>query len=429
MKSELGVILMVILFAILSIVFGVLAYSNFKTIDGNDVEADAFGARIEKEKAETRDLEGTIAEYDEKKALYGEKIAKALQLAAYYRSEAVAFRRAHEQRLDMTKSGQAFEQQVKDVASTVAKVKVKTLAQIEAEITQLRTDMEKKVAEDNAKKDKVIEEVRLEKDKFQKLSKGHVEKMNYANSQLGNTKQELKDLTTREVIHAKLRDQADGHIVYSDFDHNICSIDLGTGDGVKNGFRFEVFTMEAGNRHNTKAYIEVVKASEKQSQCVVVRRPVTLPTDPFSSYIGTEPEEKYNPLSKSGKKDYSAEPMIGGITVMTGQTINNPINDGDLIQNPFYDPGHTRTFYIAGSKEIVGGRQKSAIRYNRQEIKDTAERYGAKVSAVIDTNVNYVIQQKIFSHNPPDDPEFEKAIDLGIPVIYEWELFRFLSNE
>ena len=429
MKSEIGVILMVVLFAILSIVFGVFAYMNFKDIDGNDQEGNAYSTRIEKERATKIELEGTVAEYEEKKQLYSDKISKLQQEAAYLKSEINAFKRAHEKRLELTKTGQAFDQQVKDVAATVAKVKAKTLSQIEAEITQLRTDMEKRVAEDTAKKDKVIEEVRLEKEKFQGLNKKHVDKMNYANSQLGNTKQELKDLTTREVIHAKLRDQADGKVSFSDTERNICSINIGTGDGVKNGFRFEVFTMEAGNVHNTKAYIEIVNATEKASQCIVIRRPVTLPQDQLSSYTASQPEEKYNPLAKSGKKDYSAEPMLGGKVVMTGQNLDNPIMSGDLIQNPFYDPGHTRTFYIAGSKEIVGGRQKSAIRYNRSEIKDMAERYGAKVVPVVDTNVNYIIAQKIFSHNPPDDVEFEKAIDLGIPVIYEWELFRFLSNE
>ncbi|MEI6234755.1 MAG: BRCT domain-containing protein [Planctomycetota bacterium] len=429
MKSELGVILMVIVFAILSLVFGVSAYFNMQEIEGNEVEGKAFATLIEKEKQTTRDLSEKIAEYEEKKQIYTEKIAKSQAQADYYRQLSTSLRKAHEKRLELQKSGKDFEQQVKAVSQTVSTVKQKTLAQIEAEITQLRNDMEKKVAEDGKKKDAVVEEVRLEKEKFQKAGKLHVDKMNYAKSQAGNTVQELRDLTTREVVHAKLRDRAVGKVVLSDVERNLVSIDLGTGDGVKNGFRFEVFAMAPGNKHVTKAYIEVTNAGEKQSHCLVIRRPIALPEDPLSSYIGSEPEEKFSPLIKSGKKDASAEVMTSSRIVMTGQNLNNPIAEGDLIQNPFFEAGGQRTFYIAGSKELVGGRQKSAIRYNRSEIKDMAERYGAKVLPAVDTSINYVIAQKIFSRNPPDDTEFEKAVDLGIPVIYEWELFRFLSNE
>ena len=89
------------------------------------------------------------------------------------------------------------------------------------------------------------------------------------------------------------------------------------------------------------------------------------------------------------------------------------------------------TFYIAGAKEIVNEQQKSAIRYRWTEIKAVIEAYGGKVSPVADTTVDYVIAQK----NPKTEgtdaekAEFQKAVDLGLPVIYEWELFRFLESK
>ena len=150
-----------------------------------------------------------------------------------------------------------------------------------------------------------------------------------------------------------------------------------------------------------------------------------MPTDTQSGYVATEPEEIYSPVAQSGKKGFSAEVMTATKTVMSGQNMMDPVVEGDLIQNPFFDAGRQIIFYIAGSKEVVGERQKSAIRYRWTEIKDMAERYGAKVVAEVDTNVNYVIAQK----NPGDDPEYKKAVDFGIPIVYEWELFRFLDNK
>lgn len=424
MKSELGVILMVIVLAILSIVFGVFAYLNFKEIDGNDKPEDAYSVRIDKEKQTARELKDQIEEYEGKKQVFSQQITKTLQLGEYYKKQMNEFKVAHEKRLGLAKQGKDFEQLVKDISGVVTKTKTKTLGQVEADITTARTDMEKKLADVTAKKAVIQAEVLAKKNDFQAVGKKHVVEMNYVNSQLGDTKQVLRDLTTREVIHAKILDRADGKVVLADYERNFVSIDLGTGDGVKNGFRFEVFAMLPGNKHVTKAYIEVRDAGEKQSQCVVLRRPVVLPQDSLSGYLASEPEEKYSPIAKSGKAGASAEKMSGGKVVMSGQTLENPIVDGDLIQNPFYEAGVQRVFYIAGSKEVVGERQKSAVQYRWTEIRDAAERYGAKVLPAVDTSVNYVIAQK----NPQDDPEFKKAVDLGIPVIYEWELFRFLDN-
>ncbi len=241
---------------------------------------------------------------------------------------------------------------------------------------------------------------------------------------MGDTKSVLADLTTREPKPAQILDRVDGHVVLSDIIRNFVTIDIGTGVGVKNGMRFEVFTMRPGNQHLTRAYIEVRNAGVTSSECMVIQRPIVLPEDKLSGYLAKEPEEKYNPITQSGKKGASAEPFVGGRTVMTGQSVDNPIIEGDSIQNPFFDAGHPRTFYIAGSKEVVGERQKSAIRYRWTDIRDAAVRHGAKVVTAIDTSVDYVIAQK----NPQEDPEFKKAVDLGIPVIYEWNCSASLTT-
>ena len=202
------------------------------------------------------------------------------------------------------------------------------------------------------------------------------------------------------------------------------SINLGTGAGVKNGFRFEVFTYRPGHVRKVKGYGEVTKAGDVQSECMVLNYPIELPSDPLADYVSAQPEEIYSPLSQSGKKGSSANRMTATHPTIFGQDKLDPIVEGDNIQNPFFEPSRPITFYIVDLKDQTGERQKSAIRYTRQEIAAVAERYGAKVVDSVDTNVNYVIAQK----NPGDDPEYKKAVDLGIPIVYEWELFRFYGQ-
>ena len=53
------------------------------------------------------------------------------------------------------------------------------------------------------------------------------------------------------------------------------------------------------------------------------------------------------------------------------------------------------------------------------------EAYGNKVADAVSLDVNYIVAQK---NAKAEDPEFQKGVDLGLPVLYEWELFRFLDN-
>jgi len=206
--------------------------------------------------------------------------------------------------------------------------------------------------------------------------------------------------------------------------HSLAVIDIGTTVGVRNGYRFEVYTMKPGNKKVVKGYLEVQRANASKSECIIVHRPVLMPKDAFSDYVADQPEEMYSPYQKSGKQDATAAPLTGASrpTVM-GMNPLNPIVEGDLIQNPFFNTKKKLTFYICKA-EMVEAQQKNMIKYRRGEIKSVAEFYGAKVVDAVDADVNYVIVQK-----KPEDDQYKKAKDLGIPMIYEWELFRFLDNK
>lgn len=424
MKSELGVILAVVLLGLMSIFFGVMYYLNSGEINGQ-TPGDSMEAKATVRKREIKDIQDKIEEYQVKLTVRSEALDRERDAYEALKVERINFEKRYTDRQGVKKEGEEFAAQASAINGKVSELKGKTLASINKEVSLERERMDKNV--DTASKQKTEAQSRVLnlKEAYTKDAKLHLADMNYQKSQLSDTKEILKDLTQREPVHAVIHNRAAGKVILSDPLRNFVAINIGTGAGVKNGFRFEIYTIQPGNKHKTKAYGIVRNAGVTQSECMIDARPIELPTDTQSGYVATEPEEIYSPVAQSGKKGFSAEIMTATKTVMSGQNMMDPVVEGDLIQNPFFDAGRQIIFYIAGSKEVVGERQKSAIRYRWTEIKDMAERYGAKVVAEVDTNVNYVIAQK----NPGDDPEYKKAVDFGIPIVYEWELFRFLDNK
>ncbi len=134
MKNELGVILMVILFAILSIVFGVMAYLNFTEIAGGDKPANAPDAKIAEERKKIDEFETKIAEYTDRKVKLNDEIGKQLHQVEFLKSEAREIKLGQQRRFEQKQAGLAFKKQVEDNAATVGKVKSATLSKVEADI-------------------------------------------------------------------------------------------------------------------------------------------------------------------------------------------------------------------------------------------------------------------------------------------------------
>lgn len=423
MKSEFGVIVATVLVAIVAIVFGVMAFMNNRTIEG-DTPGDSLDTKIS-------DLTGQVVKTTDELALYDEKArrfqAELMQTQADIDTltrEREAYIAEYTRRQKLLKAGQEYAAKAAELQTIVDAKKEESKKQINDEESRDRRETTEKVDALTAIKTKAQADVAKLTADFDATVKRNRDQMNYQRSQLSGQKGLLADLTQREPEHANLIDQADGKVVASDPLRNVFSINLGTGSGVQNGFRFEVFTYRPGHKRKIKGYGEVTKAGDVQSECMVLNYPIDLPGDPLADYVAAQPEEIFSPLSQSGKKGASANRMTATKPIIFGQDKLDPIVEGDFIQNPFFEPNRQLTFYVVDLKDMTGERQKSAIRYTRPEIEAAAQRYGAKVVEAVDTNVNYVIVQK----NPGDDPEYKKAVDLGIPIVYEWELFRFLDN-
>lgn len=432
MKDEIGPLIALILFVILTGVFGTFAYMKQQELEGDNPDrSKSKDADILKIKKEIQTLQSDIADAKDLQFKLRENIRKQQSLYDYYSDLFGEYGQEYERRRQLVAWADSFEKQASELSGTVNKLKNDTLSRVNKETTEVREKMEKELQDKNAAKEAAIARLRQEKDAFDIDTKKYRATRNYEQSGLDESKSVLSDLTQREVERADIFNEVDGHVVFSDPVHGVVVIDRGTAAGVKNGFRFECFAQKPGGEKLVKGYLEVKRADVSKSECLLVERPVLMPKDPLSAYQAKDPEELYSPYQESGKKSFSAQPLSGaGKMTILGKPKNEPIVEGDCIQNPFYSPGKTFTFHIAGAKEIANERQKSAIRYRWTEIKSVIEQYGHTYSPIADTTVNYVIAQK----NPRDGTdaekaEFQKAVDLGLPVIYEWELFRFLDSK
>jgi len=431
MKKDHGPLIAAIVFLLLSLGFGGGAWYWRSEIAFDD-PARSQDAKIKQLQDEIHKKEGEIADYRAKAALYREQIRKQQVTYDSLADQYTGYGIEYDRRRRLVEWAANFEKQASELSGMVSNKKNETLTKINREASDIREQMEKTVQAKSADKEAAIARTRQATEEFNADTKKYRLQKNYEQSGLDESKSVLTDLTQREIEHAKVFDQADGHVVLSDPVHNLVVIDIGTAAGVKDGYRFECFALRPFKQRVRKGFIEVRHAGVSESNCMIVERLVALPRDPLSAYVASEPEETYSPYQESGKKGFSVQQLTGIPKIaMMGMNKDDPIAEGDLVQNPFFSPGRKLTFYIAGAKEIVNEQQKSAIRYRWTEIKAVVEAYGGRVSPVADTTVDYVIAQK----NPKTEgtdaekAEFQKAVDLGLPVIYEWELFRFLDTK
>jgi hypothetical protein len=427
MKEENGPLIALVAFIVLSLFFGVMAYQNKKEIDGPDPE-HTMQKGIDDKVASIQSLESEISSTKFKITGFRKQIEVQQSRYEFFADSLDDYTSEYTRRLKLKESADAYDKQGQDLADKVTQRKTATLTAINKETSEVREKMEAEVSEKTKAREAAVGRTNQLNEDLVAEGKKHVQNMNYERTRLGDSKQTLSDLTHREIERAPVFTEPDGKIVFADDVHNILVINIGTAAGVHNGYRFEVFAMRPGKKKVSKGYLEVVRADASKSECRYLNRAILMPKDSFSEYVADQPEEMFSPYQQSGQKESTAAPLMGTPKpIVMGFNPQDPIVEGDFVQNPFFNPGKSYTFYIAGSKELDRdtGKQKSAIRYRWTEIKSVVEAYGGKVVNDVDINVHYIIAQK----DPNSDEKFQKGVDLGIPVIYEWELFRFLDTK
>ncbi|HYF49742.1 MAG TPA: BRCT domain-containing protein [Planctomycetota bacterium] len=432
MKEENGPLIALVIFILLSALFGYWAYGHYTEVVGDEQNGGppSMDKKIKAERDEIAVLEGDVKKARQDIDLLGAGIFQQKEEYSYQKNLYDAFEGEEQRRIKLHEVMTKNSQQADELNDKINTKKNETLSRITTETSDVRERMDRELQVLTTDKEASAGRQRVLNEEFEADKKKYLASKNYEQSTLDESKSILADLTQRDIERAEVLTEVDGKVVLADVVTNVVIIDIGTAVGVKNGMRFEAFTIRPGNKKVVKCYLEVKKADVSKSECIIVRRPVLLPKDPLSEYVAGQPEEMFSPYQESGKKGATAQPLSGKPRPTVMENRQDPIVEGDFIQNPFFSTKKTLTFYIAGAKEIQNERQKSAIRYKAAEIKAVVEAYGGKVSATPDVGCDYMIAQKSPQEGTDAErAEFIRAKDLGLPVVYEWELFRFLENK
>lgn len=163
--------------------------------------------------------------------------------------------------------------------------------------------------------------------------------------------------------------EPDGEILHADNQMSLAWINLGRTHGLPRGLPFDVFQVKKGGRRKLKGRIEVLDLEDHMAKVAIV------------------------------------------------QTVDatDPIVKGDYVISPLFDKSEQKIFVLVG--EMVNAD------YGRQEIIRKIVEAGSKVDAEVTVQTDYIVAGK----DAELLPEFQRALQLGIRVMREGELLKFLA--
>jgi hypothetical protein len=207
-----------------------------------------------------------------------------------------------------------------------------------------------------------------------------------------------------------------GRILTSDPEHDLAVINLGTRHGVKPGMRFEVRQIRHSNHVVHKGNLEVKTAGPEVSTCTILVKEIRLPRCPVCSYTGSQPEELYCPKctapgTSQGVQRLNDTPKI----IEVGKDLTDPIIKGDLVYNPLFTPGKKTRYAVSGTPLL----ERTA--YGIKAIKDTIAFYNNVVDERLTAQTDVLIALR-------SSEDLRRAKELGIKIIYGFELFRYLEQ-
>jgi hypothetical protein len=246
------------------------------------------------------------------------------------------------------------------------------LVTIRAEKRQVETDLsnlQQQFKAMQARMQAQIEQLRTEMQEAEKKNNIEVAALR---SEISEKKRRIQELIKKEPQTMMWVDP-DGEIVLADNKLGNCWVDLGRRDGLRVGSVFEVFRYIKGGRRKEKGRIEIKKIENDLSQAAIIE--------------SLDPED-------------------------------DPIVKGDHIISPFFDKHEVKEFVFAG--ELVNPL------YSKQEVVKMIEEMGGKVAppGQLSVETDFLIAGK----GAEETEEYARAIDLGITVLREEELFKYLGK-
>ncbi len=187
-------------------------------------------------------------------------------------------------------------------------------------------------------------------------------------------KQTLEELTRQEVIRRDLI-TIQGKIFNPDIKNGFAFIDLGQNDNLVPGLKFRTFRRDKGGARRWKGIVTVKKI--------------------FDTY-------SFVSISK--------------IT-----DLDDPLTDGDYINNVFFDPGRIKHIVLIGKFE------RPRFKYNRIEIKRRLERMGAKVEEEVSLRTDFALIGRDPENTDLDYNNYEIVQKIRVPVVDEKQAKEYVN--
>ncbi|GEM_PF-4194604 len=244
-----------------------------------------------------------------------------------------------------------------------------SIKQLQDEITSLRSKIAEKVREGETAMSSIDKEISEETTKLNMMVAEKQGRIKELDSKLSDTKERYAKLQARQAAVVEAT-EADGQLLYVDLERGIAHLDLGRLHTLFRGTKFEVFRVVKAGKKKTLGEIEILDLGEERSRVAIIS--VADPSDPPRA--------------------------------------------GDLVSNVAFDRNKPKVFSIAGQLKF---------KYSRDDMRRRLAEWGARVSDDVGPSTTILIVGDRYQ----EDPNWQRAIEIGTPMIRERELYDALGIE
>jgi len=232
-------------------------------------------------------------------------------------------------------------------------------------------------------------------------------------TELDQTKDELQKASQREPADVDV--SYDGVVLTVNVETRQAVISIGEEQGVKRGMRFEVFQVRRGGRRAHKGYLVVRSTGRETANCIILEQAVNLGRCPSCGYTARLPEETNCPYcTGSGQGLHIQRLSASPRAAVIGMTPDDPIVAGDLVQNPFLEPGKQLRIAVKGDPLHPS--------YKTEDLIAAVRWHGGIVDAEVGAGTDILLAGKWATE------ETRRARELGIRVLHHFEVFDFLRK-
>ncbi|MEK7866227.1 MAG: hypothetical protein AAB434_06050 [Planctomycetota bacterium] len=249
------------------------------------------------------------------------------------------------------------------------KRKDESLKQLQDEIAALRTKIADRIREGETTMSSLDKEITEETTKLNMMVADKTSRIKELESKLSDTKERYVKLQARQasVVEAT---EADGQLLFVDLERGIAHLDLGRLHTLFRGTKFEVFRIVKAGKKKTLGEIEILDLGEERSRVAILS--VSDPSDP--------------PVA------------------------------GDFVSNVSFDRNKPKVFSIAGQLKF---------KYSRDDMRRRLAEWGARVADDVGPSTTMLIVGDRYQ----EDPNWQRAVDIGTPIMRERELYDALGIE